>query len=80
MIVPRRTRAALVATVSLLTLAACAGRTPPPSIRYDSDDFRPAVAQPEPPRPVEIVEVPKPLPLPGQLLRKPPVRTADQVA
>jgi len=46
MIVPRRTRAALVATVSLLTLAACAGRTPPPSIRYDSDDFR---ALPSPP-------------------------------
>ena len=71
MIVPRRTRAALVATVSLLALAACAGRTPPPSIRYDSDDFRPAAVTPEPPRPVEIVEVPKPLPLPGQLLPPP---------
>ena len=71
MIVPRRTRAGLAATVSLLTLAACAGRTPPPSIRYDSDDFRAAAVTPEPPRPVEIVEVPKPLPLPGQLLPPP---------
>jgi type IV secretion system protein TrbG len=27
----------------------------------------PAVLQADPPRPVEVVEVPKPLPLPGQL-------------
>lgn len=78
MIVPRRSRAALAATVSLLTLAACAGRTPPPSIRYDSEDFRPAVAQLEPPRPVEIVEVPQPLPLPGQLLPPPAQPVPDE--
>jgi hypothetical protein len=38
----------------------------PPEISYD-DDPKPAVFQGEPPRPVEVVEVPKPLPLPGQL-------------
>src|SRR5262249_51454289 len=31
------------------------------------DDPKPAVFQGEPPRPVEVVEIPKPLPLPGQL-------------
>src|SRR3984893_7763286 len=37
----------------------------PPEITYD--DERPAVLQAEPPKPAEIVEVPRPLPLPGQL-------------
>ena len=60
-------RSILILSVSALTLAACAGKTPPPAIAYDSDSFRQAVAQPEPPKPVEIVAVPTPLPLPGQL-------------
>jgi type IV secretion system protein VirB9 len=38
----------------------------PPAISYD-DTPRPAVLQPEPPKPVQIVELPQPLPLPGQL-------------
>jgi type IV secretion system protein VirB9 len=52
----------LLASVSL---AACSDWKPP-EISYD-DTPRPAVLQPEPPKPVKIVELPKPLPLPGQL-------------
>ena len=38
----------------------------PPAISYD-DPPEPAALQAEPPKPVEVVELPKPLPLPGQL-------------
>jgi type IV secretion system protein VirB9 len=38
----------------------------PPQINYD-DDLKPAVLESEPPKPVQVVELPKPLPLPGQL-------------
>jgi type IV secretion system protein TrbG len=38
----------------------------PPEISYD-DDPRPALFQSDPPKLVEVVEIPKPLPLPGQL-------------
>jgi type IV secretion system protein TrbG len=51
--------------LSSVALTACATFRPP-EISYD-DDPKPAVFQGEPPRPVEVVEVPKPLPLPGQL-------------
>jgi len=57
----------LLSSVSVAVLAACAGDAPPPAITYDSEDFRPAAVAPEPARPVEIVTVPEPLPLPGQL-------------
>jgi type IV secretion system protein VirB9 len=46
-------------------LSACA-TVKPPAISYD-DTPRPAVLQPEPPKPMQIVELPQPLPLPGQL-------------
>ncbi len=62
-------RSALLLSTSALALAACAKK--PPSISYDSASFQPAQVQPDPPKPVKIVEVPKPLPLPGQL-RPPP--------
>jgi type IV secretion system protein TrbG len=39
---------------------------PPPAISYDND-AQPAVQLADPPKPVEIVEMPKLLPLPGQL-------------
>ena len=59
-----------------LALAACASGTPPPAISYDETDFQPAVVE-APLRPVEIVRVPEPLPLPGQL--KPlPVESPDK--
>jgi type IV secretion system protein TrbG len=53
-----------VLLVSALALAACA-TSKPPAISYD--DPQPAVLQPEPPKPVEVVALPTPLPLPGQL-------------
>lgn len=59
-------RKALVLASSGL-IAACAQRELPPRISYDSEDFAPAAIAAEPPRPVEIVTVPEPLPLPGQL-------------
>ena len=51
--------------LSSVGLTACATFRPP-EISYD-DDPQPALFQGEPPRPVEVVEIPKPLPLPGQL-------------
>ena len=46
-------------------LAGCATPHPPPRISYD--DPQPAVLQQEPPAPVQVVKIPEPLPLPGQL-------------
>ena len=59
-------------TISVLALAACAGGTPPPDISLDEPAAAP-IALADPPKPVEIVQVPKLLPLPGQL--KPPPRS-----
>lgn len=64
----------ILASASMLALAACAGKTPPPAISYDAADFRQATQQAEPPKPVEIVERPVPLPLPGQLQPPPSVK------
>lgn len=51
----------------LLLLAGCAAHArPAPPIALDAP-AHPATLLPDPPRPVEVVEVPKPLPLPGQL-------------
>ena len=52
----------LLASVSV---AACSGYKPP-EITYD-DLPKPATKLPDPPKPVEIVQIPQPLPLPGQL-------------
>jgi type IV secretion system protein TrbG len=51
--------------ILLAPLAACSPWKPP-AIRYD-DTPRQAVLTPEPPKPVQVVELPEPLPLPGQL-------------
>ncbi|MGY4307871.1 P-type conjugative transfer protein TrbG [Bradyrhizobium sp. USDA 4369] len=49
------------------TIAGCAiPLKPPPQISYD-DEAQPAVLLADPPKPVEVVEMPKLLPLPGQL-------------
>lgn len=69
----RPIRSILIASVWSLTLAACAGR-PPPSMAYDSAEFHAAVIETEPPRPVEVVTIAEPLPLPGQLLSPPSAR------
>ncbi|WP_054310781.1 P-type conjugative transfer protein TrbG [Mesorhizobium sp. 1M-11] len=54
--------------LSASALCACASKpVPPPQISYDAADFKPAAIEKAPERPVKIVEVPKPLPLPGQL-------------
>ena len=49
-----------------LSLGACATAWKPPQISYDNMP-KPAVLQADPPKPVQIVELPKLLPLPGQL-------------
>ena len=51
--------------LSVSALAGCAGHIPPPEISYD--DAAPAVQTVDPPAPVTVVELPKPLPLPGQM-------------
>ncbi|MEM9963536.1 MAG: P-type conjugative transfer protein TrbG [Pseudomonadota bacterium] len=65
-----RHRVSAKLSVSILiatsVLAGCATNRPP-EIAYD--DPIEATLLPEPPRPVEIVERPEPLPLPGQLMR-----------
>ncbi len=70
-----------VASASALALVvgACATRVQVPEIPIlDSPAFTAAKREPEPKRAVEYIEVPKPLPLPGQL--KPVPKKADKVA
>ena len=57
-----------------VSLGACSPWKPP-EISYD-DTPRPAQLQPDPPKPVQIVELPQPLPLPGQLKPIPGAKTA----
>lgn len=59
-------------------LAGCAHTTPPPEISYDN--AAPAVQAADPPAPVQVVEIPRPLPLPGQLQRVEPSRRAPEPA
>jgi type IV secretion system protein VirB9 len=59
-------KAAFAATLlSATALAGCATTEPPPVISYDN--AQPAVLQTDAPKPVKVVELAKPLPLPGQL-------------
>ena len=60
------TRRALI-LLSSLSLAGCASRSASaPQISLDAVSV-PARVAPEPPRPVQVVAIPQPLPLPGQL-------------
>ncbi len=64
-------------------LAGCATFEKPPEISYD--DAAPAWRASDPPAPIKVVELPKPLPLPGQLKRvgkngKPEPEPADPTA
>lgn len=68
---------ALALSISSLALAACATKMPPPAIQYDSEAFRPAAIEPDPPKPVTIIKIPEPLPLPGQLLPVPGAAPSD---
>jgi P-type conjugative transfer protein TrbG len=56
-------------------LAGCA-TFKPPQISYDDEQL--AVLQGEPPKPVQVVELPRPLPLPGQLKPIPGARSAPE--
>ncbi|WP_374636135.1 P-type conjugative transfer protein TrbG [Agrobacterium salinitolerans] len=60
-----RKSAFLVLLVCTSALAGCATMQKPPEISYD--DAAPAVQTVDPPAPVTVVELPKPLPLPGQM-------------
>lgn len=51
--------------LSATALAGCATTQKPPEISYD--DATPAVQTLDPPGPVQVVELPRPLPLPGQM-------------
>jgi P-type conjugative transfer protein TrbG len=66
-------------SLALFAAAALAGCATfkPPQISYD-DPPQPAVLEAEPPKPVEIVEIAKPLPLPGQLKPLPAQRSAPE--
>lgn len=64
----------ILPAASMLALTACAAKVRSPAITYDAATFRPAVLEPDPPRPVRIVAVPQPLPLPGQLQPPPSVK------
>ena len=65
---PLNTREAVV-LAALLSLAGCGTPQKPPRITLDEPVA--ATLLPEPERPVEVVEVPKLLPLPGQLMPLP---------
>jgi type IV secretion system protein VirB9 len=63
--------------MSASALAGCASTQKPPAISYDDAaatlaSETPAVLAPEPPKPVQVVAIPTPLPLPGQLMPMPP--------
>ncbi|UBS33883.1 P-type conjugative transfer protein TrbG [Altererythrobacter sp. N1] len=65
---PSRAYALPVLLISVSTFSACAtSAAKPPAIRYDDAPAIAAIQTPVPPAPVEIVTVPEPLPLPGQL-------------
>jgi type IV secretion system protein VirB9 len=70
---------ALVAMMLATTaLAGCANKFIPPDIDYD--DAAPAVLSADPVGPVKVVELPKPLPLPGQLKPVNAARTSPEAA
>ncbi|HVJ34872.1 MAG TPA: P-type conjugative transfer protein TrbG [Terriglobia bacterium] len=62
----RMIRRSVLLSLSLL-LASCADKAPPPAITYDAAALKPAKLESSLPKPVEIVTVAQPLPLPGQL-------------
>ena len=57
----------LLSTALTLSVSACATKNKPPLISYDTEDFEPALVEQAPLLPFEVVSIPEPLPLPGQL-------------
>jgi hypothetical protein len=71
-------KAALSALLpSASVLAGCSHLTKPPEIALD-DMAAPAMLQVDPPAPVQVVELPTPLPLPGQLKPLPKGKAAPE--
>jgi type IV secretion system protein TrbG len=64
-------------SISGLALAACATKVPPPAIQYDKEAFKPAAIELAPPKPVTVIKIPEPLPLPGQLQPVPGTAPSD---
>ena len=64
--------------LSVFTLAACS-KYKPPEITYDDPTATQAVRLPDAPKPVEVVALPTPLPLPGQLKPLPGTRRGAPV-
>ena len=62
---PLRKSALPLLLLCTTALAGCATTHRPPEISYD--DAAPATLRADPPAPVQVVELPKPLPLPGQM-------------
>jgi type IV secretion system protein VirB9 len=65
----------LLATTAL---AGCATTQKPPEISYD--DAAPAVQTVDPPAPITVVELPRPLPLPGQMKPVETTRSAPEAS
>ena len=63
-------------SVSALALTSCASELP--KISYDASYPKQAVIQKEPAKPVQIVQIPQPLPLPDQLQPAPVPEKPDQ--
>jgi len=68
---PKRPAALPVLLLSTVALSAWATREKPPIIALDTPppEMQAATLAPEPTAPVQIVAIPEPLPLPGQLQR-----------
>lgn len=67
--------------MSATTLSGCAASgKKPPAIAYDAPPTLAAIETPAPPTPVEVVTIPEPLPLPGQLKPLEPVRRISEPA
>jgi P-type conjugative transfer protein TrbG len=62
-----RKSAAAVLLISASMLGGCASREKPPAIGYDAPPVAAVETPPPPPTAVEVVAIPQPLPLPGQL-------------
>ncbi len=71
-----RRRALPILMLATTALAGCATTNPPPEISYDN--AAPAVQTVDPPAPVTVVEIPRPLPLPGQMQRVEPSRSTPE--
>ena len=70
-------KAVLAMSISGVALAACTTKVPPPAIQYDKEAFKPAAIEPDQPKPVTVIEIPKLLPLPGQLQPVPSAIASD---